>query len=162
MHLSSIATTFVFAFSGLILSVPVDVGIAGSKHNFYLATCSPSCLLLCDPDDTITAAIYFENGPITEGSSRVSPTSVGRVTGRNTAWEGSSKSVRIGSAGTLKTNIASDAKSATKGSLVGDASLATEPFVCFKDGTTKFTMTYDFDRYECTTEYWCPSISVEG
>ncbi|KAF2275250.1 uncharacterized protein EI97DRAFT_475860 [Westerdykella ornata] len=136
----------------LALSVPTA---AGSKHNVYLVRCQPS-----DPDeDVIVAAAFFRDGPIKEGSTLQNPTALVTVSGSSPEWEGRQRRVRLDE-GTFTTNISADAKKAAKGSIAGDAKLGSEPFVCFKDGTTKFSVRYDRERYSCTTDYWCPSIDV--
>jgi hypothetical protein len=68
--------------------------------------------------------------------------------------------MRFSTAGTFTSNIGAGAKTAAKGSIAGDGTLGTEPFVCFKDGTTKFRVNYDDELHTCTTEYWCASIDV--
>jgi hypothetical protein len=146
----------------LALSAPTA---AGSKHNVYLVRCEYSDCdgWDCDPEETrFTAGAFFRDGPIAEGSStRIQrPTSLTRLSGAQTAWEGSKRTIRFGSAGTFTSNISTSAKSATKGSIAGDGTLGSEPFVCFKDGATKFRVTYDDEPYTCTTDYWCPSIDV--
>ncbi|KAF2117904.1 hypothetical protein BDV96DRAFT_644242 [Lophiotrema nucula] len=147
-----------------LLSSTTLAAPAGSKHNVYLVHCDPQdCPIgLCDPGDfTIAAAAYFANGPVTEGTTRVStPTSLGRLSDGILKWEGTSRSVRLGTAGTLKSNIPTSARTAAKGDLAGDATLGTEEFVCFKDGSTKFAISNDGDRYTCTTDYWCGSVDA--
>ncbi|KAF2796794.1 hypothetical protein K505DRAFT_323053 [Melanomma pulvis-pyrius CBS 109.77] len=137
---------------------------AGSKHNVYLVRCEPNECPIgdCDPGEfTITAAAYFRNGPITEGTTRVStPTALGKLSGYAPKWEGIKRTVRLGTDGTFTVNIGAKAASASKGDIAGDGSLGTEPFVCFKDGTTKFAITNEGDRYTCTTDYWCPSVDA--
>jgi hypothetical protein len=136
----------------------------GSKHNVYLANCDPNeCPIgLCDPGDFhLTAAIYFKNGPIAEGSTSVQrPSGIGKVSGNKPAWEGAKRTGRFELDGSFVSNISAGAKTAAKGEIAGDGTLGDEPFVCFKDGTTKFQMSYDTDRYTCTADYWCGSIET--
>jgi hypothetical protein len=144
----------------ICLSAPTA---AGSKHNVYLTHCQPTdCSDFdCDPEENrITAAAYFANGPITDGStSRIQkPTTLATI--NQSAWEGTKRTLRLGTAGSFTSNISSTARTAAKGTIAGDATLGTEPFVCFKDGTTKFSVTYEYDTYTCTTDYWCPSTDV--
>jgi hypothetical protein len=156
-NLASIVALLV-ALPTLAFSSPIVA--AGSKHNVYLARCQhEDCSIFCDPDDSaLTVAAYFSGGPITDGSTKlVTPTRLGRLTGQ---WEGAKKTVRLGTDGTLTTNIETSARTAKKGDIAGDATLGTEPFVCFKDGSTEFTIRYDDERYKCKTDYWCPSIEV--
>ncbi|KAF2018030.1 hypothetical protein BU24DRAFT_163631 [Aaosphaeria arxii CBS 175.79] len=142
------------------LSSASPIVAAGSKHNVYLVKCQWSdCDIFCDPDDVaLTAAAYFSGGPVPEGTTRaVTPTRLGRVSGQ---WEGTTKSVRLGTDGTFKATIPTSARTAKKGEIVGDATLGDEPFVCFKDGSSQIPLRYDGETYTCTTDYWCPSISV--
>lgn len=139
------------------LSSPITA--AGSKHNVYLARCAlDDCSIFCDEDTSITVAAYFSGGPITEGSTKVvTPTRLGRTSGQ---WEGSKKSVRLGTDGTFTSNIDTSSRTAKKGDIAGDATLGSEPFVCFKDGSTEFTIRYEDEKFKCKTDYWCPSIEV--
>lgn len=146
----------------LTLSAPTEV--AGSKHTVYLVRCEPNeCPIgACDPGEfLINAAAYFRSGPVS-GSSRVKPTSLVQIDGNQPAWEGQKRTFKLGREGTFTTNIPTSAKTADKGSIAGDATLGSEPFVCFKDGTTKFTTDVDDDRYTCSADYYCPSIDVGG
>ncbi|KAH7125654.1 hypothetical protein B0J11DRAFT_615002 [Dendryphion nanum] len=142
----------------LVLSAPTAV--AGSKHTVYLSTCTTTdCLLpiLCE-EDSFRAAVYFANGPIAEGSTRIStPTSVGTTTGN---WEGAKRSARLGTAGTFSVNLPTTAKTAAKGSIAGEGTLGDEPFVCFKDGATDYKIRYSDERYNCKVDYYCPSYEV--
>ncbi|KAF2261476.1 hypothetical protein CC78DRAFT_356002 [Lojkania enalia] len=141
-----------------VLSAPL-----GSKHNIYLVHCDPvKCPIgLCYPGEfQITAAAFFANGPINPDSSTNSPTSLGQLSGYQPKWEGIQRRVAVGTMGTFASNFPASASTAEKGSIVGDASLGSEPFVCFKDGATKFTIKYDAADYTCTTDYWCPSVEV--
>jgi hypothetical protein len=137
----------------------------GSKHNVYLVHCSPDeCPIgLCDPGEfTITAAAYFRNGPITDSTSRITtPTTLGKLTGYNLKWEGVKRTVKVAD-GSFTVNISAKAASVKKGELAGDATLGTEPFVCFRDGVGAFAIRDDGDRYTCTTDYWCPSIDASA
>ena len=137
---------------------------AGSKHNLYLVKCEPEdCPIgLCDPGDfTITAATYFANGPVADSTRIITPDGIGKLSGYNPGFESAtSKSVRLGREGTLSWSIATASKSLTKGSLAGTATLGAEPFACFKDGTSKFTIRDDGDRYKCVADYWCGSIDI--
>ncbi|CAI6338341.1 unnamed protein product [Periconia digitata] len=158
-HLTLLALS---ALSAIASSAPVEV--LGSKHVNYLATCYPDdCPIgLCYIGDfKILAAGYFANGP--PKSATASPTSTGTLSTflGNTAWEGDTKSVRVGTVGTLSTNIQKGANSLKQSEFAGDAKLSGgEEFVCFRDGTTKFKITYDLDRYTCTGEYYCPSTDI--
>jgi hypothetical protein len=148
----------------LTLSAPTA---AGSKHNVYLVHCEYTDCdgWDCDPGETsFTAGAFFRDGPIAEGSStRIQrPTSLTRLSGSQATWEGSKRTIRFGTSGTFTSNISASAKTAAKGSIAGDATLGTEPFVCFKDGATKFRITYDDEPHTCTTDYWCPSVEVGG
>lgn len=161
------------ALLGALALIPslIAAAPAGSKHTVYLANCVPEeCPIgLCNPDDfNLLAAAYFRNGP--PSSSVTSPTTLGTLSGSISSWEGTRRSVRLGSEGTFATNIAAGAKSAAKSDIVGEATLTSasiigiggtaEPFVCFRDGTTKFTARYETDRYTCTADYYCPSIDT--
>ena len=88
------------------------------------------------------------------------PTNLARLIGYQPAFEGTTRSFRFGLDGTFTTNIPVTAKTAASGSIVGDATLGTEPFIVFKDGATKFTIAIDGDRYTCTTDYWAPSVDA--
>ena len=85
------------------------------------------------------------------------PTAAGQVDAR---WEGGKRSVRLGSAGTFSINLPTSARTANKGSIAGEGTLGDEPFVCFKDGVSEFKIRYDDERFDCKTEYWCPSYDV--
>jgi hypothetical protein len=153
-----------------LLSTSAPVEILGSKHVAYLSTCVPDdCPIgLCGGDDfNLIAAGYFANGP-PKGSS-ASPTALGRLSTFEGGihWEGTKRTVRLGSSGggSLSTNIAANAKKLAVSEIAGDATLTTgdggsEPFVCFRDGTTKFRATYDLDKYSCTADYYCASLDL--
>jgi hypothetical protein len=147
--------------SSLALSSPL--GPLGSKHNVYLIHCSPNECPIgdCDPGEfSITAAAYFRNGPITESTSLITvPTSLGKLTGYQPKWEGVKRTVRVAD-GSFTANISAKAGSTKKGEIAGDATLGSEPFVCFKDGVGRFAIQVEGDRYTCTTDYWCPSIDA--
>jgi hypothetical protein len=149
--------------SSLALSSPLAP--LGSKHNVYLISCTPNTCPIgdCDPGEfTITAAAYFRNGPITESTSRITvPTSLGKITGYQPKWEGVKRTVKVAD-GSFTANISTKAGSLKKGEIAGDATLGSEPFVCFKDGVGKFVIQDEGDRYTCTTNYWCPSIDVSA
>jgi hypothetical protein len=157
-------------FASPITNDAAPITAQGSKHTVYLTHCQPkTCIIFCDPDDDITAVAYFAGGPIATDSTGVQkPTDLGRISGRTTAFEGTQRSVKLGKDGTFTSNINASAKTAAKGSIAGDGTLvsgsgtaaASEPFVCFKDGTSVFTVNYDDQRYDCTTDYYCPSIDV--
>ena len=135
----------------------------GSKHNVYLVSCEPNECPIgeCEPGDfTITAAAYFANGPVAEGNPRVTPTALGKISGYLPKWEGTKRSIRLGSNGSFSSNIGAKSSSLKYGDIAGDATLGTEPFACFKDGKEKFQITDDGDRYTCTTDYWCASVSA--
>ncbi|KAF2201227.1 hypothetical protein GQ43DRAFT_480892 [Delitschia confertaspora ATCC 74209] len=152
----------------LLLTTISTSAPAGSKHNIYLTRCEPDgCPIgICDPGEfTLTAATLFRNGPVTPTTgSRVStPDAIGKLSGYNPGFEGSStKSVRLGRDGTFSWNITTGSNKLTKGALVGDGALGTEPFACFRDGSTKFAIREDGDRYSCTAEYWCGSLDVSA
>jgi hypothetical protein len=146
-----------------VLSAPTVA--LGSKHNVYLVHCDYSdCLLglICDTDSIVGAA-YFRNGPITEGSTGVQrPTTLAQLSGRNPTFEGKKNTFRFGDDGTFTSNITAGANKSDKNSIAGDATLGTEPFICFRDGTTKFDIRQDTDRYTCTADYWCGSIDASS
>ncbi|KAF2690647.1 hypothetical protein K458DRAFT_412008 [Lentithecium fluviatile CBS 122367] len=153
------------AFATAVVAAPVET--LGSKHVVYLSTCVPNeCPIgLCDPEDfNLIAAAYFRNGP--PATSTASPTTLGPISSFGSgpaSWEGTKRSVRLGTDGTYTSNIARGAKSLAKGEIAGDGELkgvGSEPFVCFKDGATKFRATYELDRYTCTADYYCPSIDA--
>jgi hypothetical protein len=148
-----------------LLASIVSAAPQGSKHNVYLVRCDPEdCPIgLCDPGEfTITAATYFSTGAApTSGRTAAKPDGIGKLSGYNPSFESAtSKNVRVGRAGTFTWSITTAAKTLTKGEIAGTATLGTEPFACFKDGTTKFTITDDLDRYSCTADYWCGSTDV--
>jgi hypothetical protein len=154
------------AIVATISAAPVET--QGSKHVVYLSSCAPDdCPIgLCDPEDfNIVGAGYFRNGP--PASNSASATALGRLSSVSSGqkWEGSKITTRIGSEGAFTSNIARGAKSLAKGSIAGDGELKptglSEPFVCFRDGATKFKASYDGDRYTCTADYYCPSIDVK-
>jgi len=148
----------------LLISLSTALPAAGSKHNAYLVRCEPEdCPIgLCDPGDfTLTAATYFATTVTPDATKVLTPDGTGKLSGYMPAFESAtSKSVRVGRAGTFSWSIATTSKTLTKGSVAGTATLGTEPFACFKDGTTKFSIRDDGDRYRCTAEYWCGSIDV--
>lgn len=155
--------------STLLLLLPVVTlsapTAAGSKHNVYLISCRPKDCYDWDCEfeyDGIRAAAFFRDGPIPEGSqTRIQrPTSLATLSSPRTKWEGAKRVFRLGRDGTFTSNIDAAASSATKGSIVGDGTLGTELFVCFKDGATRFLVSYDDEEYTCTTDYWCPSVDV--
>lgn len=145
----------------IALSAPTSV--AGSSHNVYLVRCQSDCQgWSCGGNgDVIVAAAFFRDGPIQDGSSVQRPNSFATVSGSSPDLEGKQRRFRLDD-GTFTTNISADAKTASKGAIAGDAKLESEPFVCFKDGTTKLRLRSDGDRYSCTVDYWCPSIDVGG
>lgn len=111
----------------------------------------------------IVGAGYFVNGPPSGTTSSAS-----RFARNNQkTWEGASRSLTLSSYGVLTTSIDAKAASLKQGEIAGTATLAAkagaangEPFVCFKDGVTKFRVTYDLDTYSCTATYYCPSLDV--
>lgn len=163
-----VSTTALLGALALLLALS-QAAPAGSKHTVYLATCVPEdCPIgLCDPEDfNLIAAGYFRNGPPT--STYTAPTALGTLSGFSSSWEGTKRSVRLGTDGTFTSNISAAAKTAAKGDIAGDGTLAggsligdsSEPFICFKDGSTKFRATHDLDDYTCTAAYYCPSVDV--
>jgi hypothetical protein len=167
MFLSTLVTasTLLTTITALPLADPITT--LGSKHVVYLSTCAPTdCPIgLCDPEDfNIVAAGYFRNGPPTSNTASASSVGVISSLGSSASWEGTKRNVRIGSDGTYTSNIPKGAKSVAKGELTGDGELkggsATEPFVCFRDGVTKFRVSYELDKYSCTADYYCPSIAA--
>ena len=157
---------------------PTIASILGSKHNVYLANCDPNeCPIgACDPGDFhLTAAIYFSSGSVS-GTGTNRPTGLGKLSGSNTKWEGAKRTARFDSdiglsSGTFVSQIDKAAATAASGSLAGNGTLTVggglgggsgdgESFACFKDGTSKFVITYDTDRYTCTTDYWCGSLDT--
>ncbi|KAF2872741.1 hypothetical protein BDV95DRAFT_606326 [Massariosphaeria phaeospora] len=153
------STASLLAALALLPTLTLSAPALGSAKNVYIARCEPNdCFLGLLCEDPFTVVAYFRSGGITSENS--TPTTLASLTGRNTAFEGTKRSVSVGADGTFVTNINADAKRAAKGSLVGDATLGTEPFVCFKDTETKFTVKYDLEKYTCTADYWCPSVQV--
>jgi len=159
----------ILAASALIATISAaPIETQGSKHVVYLSSCAPDdCPIgLCDPEDfNIVGAGYFRNGP--PASSSASASALGRLSsvGSGRTWEGSKVTTRIGTDGAFTSNIARGANSLAKGEIAGDGELkpsgaSSEPFVCFRDGVTKFKATYDYERYTCTAAYYCPSIDV--
>ena len=149
------------ALVALTTSAPVEV--LGSKHVAYLSVCYPDeCPIgLCYIGDFKILAIgYFADGP-PKGSS-ATPSALGKLSVflGNTAWEGDKKSVRVGSAGTMSTDISKNALSLGQSEIAGNASLPNENFVCFRDGSTKFKITHELERYTCTADYYCPSTDI--
>jgi hypothetical protein len=148
------------------VDTPAPITALGSKHTVYLVRCEPNeCPIgYCEDDEfRITAAAFFRDGPIDASAptTRVqTPTTLTTLSGNQPAFEGSKKTFRFGRDGTFTTNLPTGAKTASKGSIAGDATLGTEPFICFKDGTSKFGIRYDDERYTCTTQYYCPSVDV--
>lgn len=148
------------------VDTPAPVAALGSKHTVYLVQCDPNeCPIgYCEDDEfRIKAAAYFRDGPIDASAptSRVqSPTTLTTLSDNRAAFEGSKRTFRLGRDGTFTSNLPKSASTASKGSIAGDATLGTEPFVCFKDGSSKFGIRYDDERYTCTTQYYCPSVDV--
>ncbi|ORY09162.1 hypothetical protein BCR34DRAFT_568883 [Clohesyomyces aquaticus] len=155
-------TTTVLCALSLLLSSTLAAP-AGSKKNIYLLKCEPNeCPIgVCEPDEfTVTAAALFRNGPVKAGATTAKPDVLALLSGYRPKWEGTRRTVRLGTEGTLTTNISAGAASLPKSQIAGDATLGNENLVCFKDGSTTFGITYEGDRYTCTTTYWCPSIEV--
>ncbi|KAF2635896.1 hypothetical protein P280DRAFT_522665 [Massarina eburnea CBS 473.64] len=161
-------TLALLSLATLALAAPVEV--QGSKHVAYLASCAPDeCPIgFCDPSDfNLVAAGYFANGPPKTGTA--TPTTFGTLSAfvGNSQWEGAKKTVRLGITGSLATNIQAGANKLKPSEIAGDAALttsligaSTEPFVCFRDGTTKFKAMYEGERYTCTADYYCPSLDL--
>jgi hypothetical protein len=163
----SVALGFV-ATSAAALAAPAPVPAAaiamGSKHNLYLTTCTSKCVLgiLCSRQQrSHTAVLYYANGPV-DSSRNTSPTQMTTVTDPAAPWEGTQRAARLGRTGDFTSNIDEGADSISSGQIAGGAKLATEDFVCFRDGETTFKFSEDLglSSYSCTADYWCPSIQV--
>ncbi|KAF1965120.1 hypothetical protein BU23DRAFT_575143 [Bimuria novae-zelandiae CBS 107.79] len=164
----------------IVLSTPVET--LGSKHTVFLASCTPSdCPIdLCDPAGGMDAppvlehmlascvvstsgAGHFVNGP--PSGSTASATAYASTS--STRWEGVSRSLKFSRYGTFKTSIDAKAGSLAKGEIAGSATLTArdggteaEPFLCFKDGSTKFRAKHDGDWFTCTAAYYCPTVDA--
>lgn len=152
--LSSLA--IICSVSTLAASVPL-----ASKHNIYLATCTPrrSCLLIiCDEPDPFTAAAYYANG----ASASTKPTELATIADPASPWEGASRKGSLRNEAVTST-INAGAKALAKGELAGEAKIGTEEFVCFRDGQSTFTTTggdgFDRRTVTCVADYWCASTS---
>jgi hypothetical protein len=172
---TALSIALVFATSAL--AVPVDAVQQGSKHNLYLVTCAkraaspPGCFLgiICPQQKRqavtyYTAVAYYANGAIDSGTvgRNTNPTSLTTVSDPSQPWEGTQRVAKLGRTGDFSSNIDAGAKTVAKGQLAGDAKLASEDFVCFRDGQTKVTTRDELGdtTASCTADYWCPSIQV--
>ena len=111
----------------------------------------------------VFGAAYFVNGPPTGTISLASAFARTPIIG----WEGIPRSFAFLRYGTFKTSINANAATLAKGDIAGSATLTTgvgaagsEPFICFKDGSTKFRTNIDLDSYTCTAAYYCPSVAA--
>lgn len=171
MLFQSTLSLVLVALSTAVAAAPVDVIAQGSKHNLYLVTCTrrssnlPGCplIIICPRQQTTkyTAVAYYANGPI-ESNRNVNPTQIATVAEPAAPWEGTQRVAKLGRAGDFSGNIDQTAAGISKGQIAGSAKLASEDFVCFKDGATSFTVRDELDdpKYSCTADYWCPSIQV--
>jgi hypothetical protein len=108
--------------------------------------------------DTASTAIYY-NGPAT---SRTSPKDIGVVSEPAKKWEGASRRVTL-SDGRFTSNIAADAAGLPKSEVAGTATLGSEEFVCFVDGSSTFSFReglLGLRETNCKAEYWCASTNV--
>ncbi|KAF1960030.1 hypothetical protein CC80DRAFT_544494 [Byssothecium circinans] len=162
-----IASTLVILSALALLSASAPVEPQGSKHVVYLSTCAPEdCSVFCEPGEyNIVAAGYFANGP--PKSATATPTTLGTLSNSNNAWDGAKRTVRLGSTGSLATNIQAGAKKLPQSEIAGDATLTgrgegavSEPYACFRDATTKFRANYDGERYRCTADFYCASLDL--
>lgn len=157
MHSSLLPSlALICSLSPLAASTPL-----ASKHNLYLATCTPprECLLIiCDTPDPFTAAAYYANG----ASATAKPTELATIADPASPWEGASRKGSFRN-GVVTSTINVGAKALAKGELAGEAKLGTEEFVCFRDGQSKFTTTagdgFDRKTVSCVADYWCASTS---
>ncbi|KAF2726802.1 hypothetical protein EJ04DRAFT_597366 [Polyplosphaeria fusca] len=144
--------------------VPVEAIAMGSRHNLYLTTCTPKCLLgiLCSRQSRgFTAVIYYANGAV-DTLTDASPTQMTTVSSTAARWEGARRSADMGSSGAFSSNIDSGAASLDKGQIAGTAMLSDEGFACFRDGETtfRFSDNLGLSTNSCTADYWCPSVQV--
>jgi hypothetical protein len=143
---------------------PNEMAVLGSKHNLYLVTCTPKCVLgiLCTRQtQTYTAVLFYANGAV-DTLPNTSPTYMSTISSNPPSWEGASYSANLDRYGLFHSSIDKDAGALAKGQIAGSAKLEDEDFVCFKDGETTFTFSADLglSRYTCKASYWCPSIQV--
>ena len=136
----------------------------GSKHNIYLTTCTPKCLLgiICSRQErSYTSVLYYANGPV-DTLPNASPTYMTTISSNPPRWEGASHSANLGSYGLFSSSIDASAKTIAKGEIAGTVKLEDEQFVCFKDEETSFRFSENLglSSYTCTANYWCPSIQV--
>lgn len=145
---------------------PAEMATLGSKHNLYLVSCTPKCLLglICarqTKDQTYTAVLFYANGAV-DTLPNTSPTAMTTISSHPPAWEGATYSALLDRYGLFSSYIDKNAAKIAKGQIAGSAKLEDEDFVCFRDGQTGFTFSADLglSRYTCTAGYWCPSIQV--
>ncbi|KAF2833057.1 hypothetical protein CC86DRAFT_461506 [Ophiobolus disseminans] len=155
MYLSA---TLLISLAATALARPQDAvpaAAAGSKKNVYLATCTSRGLL---DSDTLSAVIYY-NGPARTG---LSPTDVGTVSEPAKKWDGATRRTDL-SAGRFTSKIAEGADTLTKSQLAGTATLGSEEFVCFVDGTSTFRFSgglLGLGTTNCKADFWCASVEV--
>jgi hypothetical protein len=108
--------------------------------------------------DTASAAVYYD-GP---ASSRTSPKDIGVVSEPARKWEGVSRRTTL-DGGRFTSSIAAGAESLPKSQIAGTATLGTESFVCFVDGTSTFKFReglLGLRETNCKADYWCASTNV--
>lgn len=108
--------------------------------------------------DTASAAVYYDG----VASSRTSPKDIGVVSEPARKWEGVSRRTTLDGA-RFTSSIAAGADSLPKSQIAGTATLGTESFVCFVDGTSTFKFReglLGLRETNCKADYWCASTNV--
>jgi hypothetical protein len=172
MHLSSFVGATIVTYLGTALAAPLSSVQLGSKHTIYLSTCTsrsllPGCplIILCprgsstSEAQTYTAAAYFSS-PLS--NSNDNPTDIVTISERGEPWEGAQRAAEL-SRKAFASNIDAGAAGLAMSQIAGTAVLGSEDFICFKDGTSKFSVDGGLlgiggQSAECTADYFCASI----
>lgn len=117
-----------------------------SSHNIYLSTCDPTTT-----SPRRTALLLYTSG----GPSTSSPALLATVSATGAHWEGTRRTADLGDAGSFASDIALGAEELRKGEVAGEAELAGERFVCFRDGVSVFVFS---GGERCVGEYWCGAV----
>lgn len=128
-------------FVPLASTSPIDLQAlapAASAHNIYLLTCSQ----YGGRGSNVTGIAFF-NAPITNipgGGSNWNnspqPDESAIISNPATAWEGYKLQIAVWNSTIFSADISTGARELQKGKFVGEASLGTEKFACFRDGET--------------------------
>lgn len=165
------------------LDPSTDVAAAGKAHNIYLATCIPRSKNDANPGPpqgsppgstpsptpgataNFTVVAYFRQPlnvtSVDPDTKAPKPDKAALVSQPPEPWEGVKWKVKVWNDKLFSASIAADAAASSKGSLAGDAKLAEEQYICFRDGETAIKVREDAARGNCVADYWCAGLDAK-